>query len=204
MVFKIAKRTYSLDRYGRSNQETCLDHRPSVVEGAWVQKGDLLADSAATVCGDVSLGKNILVAYMPWEGYNFEDAILISERLVSEDLFTSLHIERYEIEARETKYGHEQITKQIYEKGTGHHLKHLEGQPSKKNKKAADSKPSLSSGKNQPTEQDSNLQPSEKRGSFWKQSTKKGLQPVFFAHKKKPYISMFNAEPASNQQEPLF
>ena len=104
---------YSLQNYQRSNQETCLAQRPTVLEGEWVQQGDLLADCTSSVSGDLSLGKNILVAYMPWEGYNFEDAILISERLVYDDIYTSLHIERYEVEIRDTKFGVEQISSQI-------------------------------------------------------------------------------------------
>ena len=112
---KIKPLQYSLQNYQRSNQDTCLTQRPSVLEGEWVQKGDVLADCAASVSGDLSLGKNILVAYMPWEGYNFEDAILISERLVYDDIYTSLHIERYEIEIRDTQFGIEQISNQLPE-----------------------------------------------------------------------------------------
>ena len=112
---KIKPIQYSLQNYQRSNQDTCLAQRPSVLEGEWVQKGDLLADCTASVSGDLSLGKNILVAYMPWEGYNFEDAILISEKLVYDDIYTSLHIERYEIEIRDTKFGVEQISNKIPE-----------------------------------------------------------------------------------------
>lgn len=108
-------KSYTIPLYQRSNQETCMTHRPNVIEGSWIQKGDLLADGAASVEGDLSLGKNILVAYMPWEGYNFEDAILLNERLVSSDIFTSIHIERYEIEIRDTKYGIEHITNQLPE-----------------------------------------------------------------------------------------
>lgn len=104
---------YSLDNYHRSNQDTCLVHKPAVFEGQWVQSGDLLADCSASVGGELSLGQNILIAYMPWEGYNFEDAILISERLVYDDLYTSIHIERYEVEIRETKLGLEEITREI-------------------------------------------------------------------------------------------
>ena len=104
---------YSLDNYHRSNQDTCLVHKPSVFEGQWVQSGDLLADCSASVGGELALGQNILIAYMPWEGYNFEDAILISERLVYDDLYTSIHIERYEVEIRETKLGVEEITRDI-------------------------------------------------------------------------------------------
>lgn len=104
---------YSLDNFHRSNQDTCLVHKPSVFEGQWVQSGDLLADCSASVGGELALGQNLLIAYMPWEGYNFEDAILISERLVYDDLYTSIHIERYEVEIRETKLGMEQITREI-------------------------------------------------------------------------------------------
>jgi len=95
----IPKKTeYKLETFHRSNQDTCLTHKPAVFEGDWVQSGDFLTDCANSVGGELSLGQNIFIAYMPWEGYNFEDAILISERLVSDDLFTSVHIERYEIE----------------------------------------------------------------------------------------------------------
>nr|ALO21057.1 beta subunit of RNA polymerase [Lobochlamys segnis] len=104
---------YSLETFHRSNQDTCLVHKPAVFEGDWVQSGDLLADCTASLGGELSLGHNILVAYMPWEGYNYEDAILINERLVFDDLYTSIHIEKYEIETRETKTGAEQITREI-------------------------------------------------------------------------------------------
>ena len=106
-------KNYNLDNYHRSNQDTCMLHRPCVREGEWVQAGDLLADSSASHKGDLALGKNILIAYMPWEGYNYEDAILVSERLVYDDLYTSIHIEKYDIQVRETKYGKEEITKEI-------------------------------------------------------------------------------------------
>nr|ALO21356.1 beta subunit of RNA polymerase [Chlorogonium capillatum] len=96
--FKIVPMEYSLESFQRSNQDTILTHKPAVSEGYWVQTGDLLTDCASSVGGELSLGQNILVAYMPWEGYNFEDAILISERLVIDDLYTSVHIERYDIE----------------------------------------------------------------------------------------------------------
>jgi len=102
-----------LQRYKRSNQATCINQRPSVKPGDWVEKGDLIADGAATSNGELALGKNVLVAYMPWEGYNFEDAILISERLVYENIYTSIHIERYEIEERQTKIGMEEFTRNI-------------------------------------------------------------------------------------------
>lgn len=104
---------YSLQKYQRSNQSTCITHRPAVLEGEYVQKGDLIADGAATAQGELALGKNILVAYMPWEGYNFEDAVLVSERLVLDDVYTSIHIEKYDVEARETKLGSEEFTKDI-------------------------------------------------------------------------------------------
>nr|AMN09098.1 RNA polymerase beta subunit [Rotundella rotunda] len=104
---------YNLQKYQRSNQDTCLVQRPMVQEGDWVQMGDLLADCSASHAGELSLGQNILIAYMPWEGYNYEDAILINERLVDEDLYTSIHIERYEIETTKNKYGNEEITNQI-------------------------------------------------------------------------------------------
>lgn len=116
---------YPLQSYQRSNQDTCLTYRPAVEEGEWVQKGDLLADGSASCGGDLALGKNILIAYMPWEGYNFEDAILISERLVYDDVYTSIHIERYEVEIRDTKFGVEQITSQIPEIDPGE-LLHLD------------------------------------------------------------------------------
>ena len=107
--------SYSLESYRRSNQATCLSHRPSVLVGEWVQKADLLADCASSVLGDVSVGKNLLVAYMPWEGYNFEDAILISERLISDDIYTSIHIERFSVSIRQTKFGIEHITENLPE-----------------------------------------------------------------------------------------
>jgi len=102
-----------LQKYQRSNQDTLLVQRPLVRDGEWVQSGDLLADCASSLGGELSLGKNIVLAYMPWEGYNYEDALLISERLVAEDVYTSIHIESYEVETRKTKYGKEQITNQI-------------------------------------------------------------------------------------------
>jgi DNA-directed RNA polymerase subunit beta len=104
---------YFLQSYQRSNQNTCIHQRPAVDLHEWVNQGDLLADGAATAGGEIALGQNLIIAYMPWEGYNFEDSILVSERLIYEDLYTSLHIERYEVEARETKFGFERITNQI-------------------------------------------------------------------------------------------
>jgi DNA-directed RNA polymerase subunit beta len=104
---------YTLQKYHRSNQDTCLNQRPLVKIGDRVQIGQVLADGSATEGGELALGQNILVAYMPWEGYNYEDAILISERLVAEDYYTSIHIEKFEIEARQTKLGPEEITREI-------------------------------------------------------------------------------------------
>jgi DNA-directed RNA polymerase subunit beta len=102
-----------LQGHQRSNQGTTMYHRPAVQVGDWVEKGDLLADGSATAQGELALGKNILVAYMPWEGYNFEDAVLISQRLVDEDIFTSVHIDRYETTTRERKGGKEIFTSDI-------------------------------------------------------------------------------------------
>lgn len=104
---------YELQKYQRSNQDTCLNQRPLVYEGEDVVPGQVLADGSATEGGELALGQNILVAYMPWEGYNYEDAILISERLVYDDVYTSIHVEKYEIEARQTKLGPEEITREI-------------------------------------------------------------------------------------------
>jgi DNA-directed RNA polymerase subunit beta len=105
--------THELQKYQRSNQDTCLNQRPLVYVGDEVIAGQVLADGSATEGGELALGQNILVAYMPWEGYNYEDAILISERLVIDDVYTSIHIEKYEIEARQTKLGPEEITREI-------------------------------------------------------------------------------------------
>ncbi|MDI6744615.1 MAG: DNA-directed RNA polymerase subunit beta [Thermodesulfovibrionales bacterium] len=104
---------YSLIKFQRSNQATCINQKPVVNVGDMVTKGSVLADGPCTDMGDLALGKNVLVAFMPWGGYNFEDAILISERLVKEDVFTSVHIEEFEIESRETKLGPEEITRDI-------------------------------------------------------------------------------------------
>ncbi|MCR4405458.1 MAG: DNA-directed RNA polymerase subunit beta [Anaerolineae bacterium] len=106
-------RTYQLRRFNRSNQSTCIDQRPIVSKGQRVKKGDVLADSSSTAQGALALGQNVLVAFMSWEGNNYEDAIIISESLVREDKFTSIHIEKHEIEARETKLGPEEITRDI-------------------------------------------------------------------------------------------
>jgi len=106
-------RTYQLRKYQRSNQSTCIDQRPAVVKGQIVKAGDIIADSSSTESGELALGQNVVVAFISWEGGNFEDAILISERLVQEDRFTSVHIEKYEVEARDTKLGPEEITRDI-------------------------------------------------------------------------------------------
>ena len=107
------RKNYKLIKYGRSNQGTCINQRPFVNVGERVQAGDVLADGPSTSGGELSLGKNILVGYMNWEGYNYEDAILLNERLVMEDVFTSIHIEEYECDARDTKLGPEEITRDI-------------------------------------------------------------------------------------------
>jgi len=105
--------TYKLTKYKRSNQDTCVNQKPLVNKGQKVKKGQVIADGPATQNGDLALGKNVLVAFMPWNGYNFEDAIILSERLVAEDVFTSVHIEEFELEARDTKLGKEEITRDI-------------------------------------------------------------------------------------------
>ncbi len=105
--------SYALQKYQRSNQDTCLNQRPLVFVGDRVGKGQVMADGSATEGGELALGQNVLVVYMPWEGYNYEDAILISERFVYDDVYTSIHIEKFEIEARTTKLGPEEITREI-------------------------------------------------------------------------------------------
>ncbi len=104
---------YELQKYQRSNQDTCLNQRPIVFPGEQVKAGQVLADGSATEGGELALGQNVTLAYMPWEGYNYEDAILISERLVMDDIYTSIHVEKFEIEARQTKLGPEEITREI-------------------------------------------------------------------------------------------
>ncbi len=107
------RRTYRLRKYQRSNQSTCIDQRAVVSKGDRVERGQVLADSSSTQMGEMALGQNVLVAFLSWEGGNYEDAILISERLVQADKFTSIHIEKHEIEARDTKLGPEEITRDI-------------------------------------------------------------------------------------------
>jgi len=106
-------RTYNLQKYRRSNQSTCIDQRPAVIKGQRVQKGMVIGDSSSSVDGNLALGQNVLVAFVSWEGGNFEDAILLSEKLVQEDRYTSVHIEKHEVEARDTKLGPEEITRDI-------------------------------------------------------------------------------------------
>ncbi|MDP3722982.1 MAG: DNA-directed RNA polymerase subunit beta [Candidatus Omnitrophota bacterium] len=109
----IGRRTYELKTFQRSNANTCINQRPVVSPGDRVKAGQVIADGSATSKGALALGRDVLVAFMPWRGYNFEDAILISERLVKEDFFTSIHIEEFEAEARETRLGNEEITRDI-------------------------------------------------------------------------------------------
>jgi DNA-directed RNA polymerase subunit beta len=104
---------YVMPKFMRSNQGTCINHRPLVTEGQKVKRGAVLADGPSSEQGELGLGQNLLVAFMPWEGYNYEDAIIISERVVKEDILTSIHIEEYEVEARDTKLGPEEITREI-------------------------------------------------------------------------------------------
>ena len=106
-------KNYKLIKFARSNQGTCVNQRPIVYKGDKVVKGQVLADGPATDHGELALGYNVIVAYMPWEGYNYEDAILLSEDLVKADVFTSIHIEEYDCDARDTKLGEEEITRDI-------------------------------------------------------------------------------------------
>ncbi len=104
---------YNLQKFQRSNQSTCINQRPLVKVGDGVRKGDIIADGPSTELGELALGRNVLCAFMPWNGYNFEDSILISERIVRDDVFTSIHIEEFEVMARDTKLGQEEITRDI-------------------------------------------------------------------------------------------
>ena len=104
---------YQMTKFKRSNQNTCINQKPIVFQGQRVKKGDVLADGPCTEMGELALGRNVLVAFMPWRGYNFEDAIVVSEKLVKDDYYTSIHIEEFEIEARDTKLGPEEITRDI-------------------------------------------------------------------------------------------
>ena len=118
-------RIYKLRKLERSNQGTCITQRPIVRPGQEIRKGQVIADGPATAEGELSLGRNVLVAYMPWHGYNFEDAIVISERLVEEDAYTSIHIEEFEVQVRETKIGEEQLTRDV-PKATPDQVRHLD------------------------------------------------------------------------------
>ncbi|EQD48443.1 DNA-directed RNA polymerase, subunit 2, domain protein 6 domain protein, partial [mine drainage metagenome] len=107
------RKQYNLNKFRRSNQDTSINQKPLVVGGETLQRGDLLADGTSTSHGELALGKNLLVAYMPWEGFNYEDAIILNERLVRDDVLTSIHVKEYEIDARDTKLGAEEITRDI-------------------------------------------------------------------------------------------
>ena len=113
VAFEEPVRTYSLIKFRRTNQDTAVTQKPLVEVGQRVKKGDILADGASTDKGELALGKNVLVAFMPWKGYNFEDAIVISERVVKEDIYTSIHIEEFEHQVRDTKRGEEELTREI-------------------------------------------------------------------------------------------
>ena len=112
-AFEEPVRTYELVKFRRTNQDTSITQKPTVTAGMRVEKGDLLADGASTDNGELALGKNVLVAFMPWKGYNFEDAIVISEKVVKDDIFTSVHIEAFEHQVRDTKRGEEELTREI-------------------------------------------------------------------------------------------
>ena len=104
---------YKLTKFFRTNQDTCINQKPLVKGGSRVKRGDVLADGCGTSQGELALGRNVLVAFMPWRGYNFEDAIVVSERIVAEDVFTSIHIEEFELQVRDTKRGEEELTREI-------------------------------------------------------------------------------------------
>jgi DNA-directed RNA polymerase subunit beta len=104
---------YKLTKFFRTNQDTCINQKPLVEAGNRLKRGDVLADGCATSQGELALGRNVLVAFMPWRGYNFEDAIVVSERIVAEDVFTSIHIEEFELQVRDTKRGEEELTREI-------------------------------------------------------------------------------------------
>ena len=109
----VTKDEYQLTKYQRSNHSTCVNQRPLVFVGDEIEAGEIIADGPATDNGELALGRNALIGFMAWEGYNYEDAVLINERLVREDMYTSIHIEEYECEARDTKLGAEEITREI-------------------------------------------------------------------------------------------
>ena len=107
---------YEMVKFRRSNQGTIIHQRPIVSKGDSIRAGEIIIDGQSVDSGELALGRNVLIAFMSWEGYNFEDAILLSERLVKEDLYSSIHIEEYEVEARDTKLGPEEITRDIPER----------------------------------------------------------------------------------------
>jgi DNA-directed RNA polymerase subunit beta len=113
VTFDEESKTYNLVKFRRTNQDTCINLKPIVLKGQRVKKGDVLCEGYATEEGDLALGRNLKVAYMPWQGYNFEDAIVISERVVRDDVYTSIHIEEFELEVRDTKRGEEELTSEI-------------------------------------------------------------------------------------------
>ncbi len=113
LMDSIEEITYNLRKFNRTNQDTCINQRPLVKAGDKVSKGQILADGCATDKGELALGRNVLVAFMPWMGYNFEDAIIISERIVRDDVYTSIHIEEFELQVRDTKRGEEELTREI-------------------------------------------------------------------------------------------
>src|ERR1700679_2400384 len=104
---------YQMTKFKRSNQNTCINQKPIAFQGQRVVKGQVLADGPCTDMGELALGRNVLVSFMPWRGYNFEDAILVSEKMGKEDYYTSVHIEEFEIESRDTKLGPEEVTRDI-------------------------------------------------------------------------------------------
>ena len=107
------KDVYKLTKFARSNQSNCYNQKPIVTKGDMVEKNQVIADGPSTSNGEIALGKNPLIGFMTWEGYNYEDAVLLSERLVRDDVYTSVHIEEYEVEARDTKLGPEEITREV-------------------------------------------------------------------------------------------
>ena len=112
-LFETPPDVYPLTKFKKSNQETCINQKPIVRTGTRVDAGQVLADGPATDSGELALGRNVLTAFMSWEGYNFEDAIVVSERLVKQDVFSSIHITEFELPARETKVGTEEFTREI-------------------------------------------------------------------------------------------
>jgi DNA-directed RNA polymerase subunit beta len=106
-------KTYNLIKFRRTNQDTCINLKPIVYKGDRITRGQVLCEGYATNRGELALGRNLKVAFMPWQGYNFEDAIVISEKVVRDDIFTSIHIEEFELEVRDTKRGEEELTSEM-------------------------------------------------------------------------------------------